>query len=99
MTSLELLRLRMGSTRSWREFHGPLADNYQLSVNRLQGLLCWLKQDPAILKEYDNIIQDQLRSGIIEVVPASKSPKATYLPHYGVVHQDSHNKGACSQEY
>ena len=74
----------------WREFHDPLPDNYQLSVNRLQGLLRRLKQDPAILKEYDDIIQDQLRSGIIEAVPAGESPpKAThYLPHHAVVRRD-----------
>ena len=35
----------------WREFHDPLPDNYQLSVNRLQSLLRRLKQDPTILKE------------------------------------------------
>ena len=36
----------------WREFHDSLPDNYQLSLNRLQGLLRRLKQDPAVLKEY-----------------------------------------------
>ena len=45
----------------WREFHDPLPDNYQLSVNRLQGLLRRLKQEPAVLKEYNDTIQDQLR--------------------------------------
>ena len=36
---------------SCREFRDPFPDNYQLimSVNRLQGLLRRLKQDPAIL--------------------------------------------------
>ena len=74
----------------WKEFHGPLPDNYQLSVNRLQGLLRRLKQDPAILKEYDAIIRDQLRKGIIEAVPTDEAPpRAThYLPHLAVVRRD-----------
>ena len=74
----------------WREFHDPLPDNYQLSINRLQGLLCRLKEDPAVLKEYDDIIHHQLRRGTIEAVPAGKTPpRAThYLPHHAVVHQD-----------
>ena len=42
----------------WREFHDPLPDNHQLSVNRLQGLLWRLKQEPAIFEEYDRIIQE-----------------------------------------
>ena len=41
----------------WKDFYDPLPDNYQLSVNRLQGLLRRLRHDPAILKEYDAIIQ------------------------------------------
>ena len=36
----------------WREFHDPLSDNYQLSLQKLQGLLSQVKQDP--IKEYDN---------------------------------------------
>ena len=30
----------------WKEFHDPLPDNYQLSVNRLHSLLCRLRHDP-----------------------------------------------------
>ena len=74
----------------WKEFHDPLPDNYLLSVNRLQGLLRRLKQDPAILEEYNGIIQDQLRRGIIETVPECKTPLRIthYLPHHAVVRQD-----------
>ena len=64
----------------WREFHDPLPDNYHLSVTRLQGLLRLLRQDPAILKEYDDIVQDQLRKGIIEAVPAAKPAKSANSP-------------------
>ena len=42
----------------WKEEHDPLPDNYQLSSRRLQGLLRCLRQDPALLKEYDTVIQD-----------------------------------------
>lgn len=44
----------------WKEFHEPLADNYQLSVKRLKGLLQRLKHDPEILKEYNWTIEEQL---------------------------------------
>ena len=74
----------------WREFRDPLPDNYQLSVNRLQGLLRRLRQDPAILREYDRIIQDQLTKGIVETVsPDEATPETThYLPHHAVVRRD-----------
>ena len=74
----------------WREFHDPLPDNHQLSANRLQGLLRRLKQEPAILEEYDRINQEQLNEGIIEAVQPDETPLGTvhYLPHHAVVHRD-----------
>ena len=33
----------------WCEYHDPLPDNYELSCQRLRGLLKRLKQEPAIL--------------------------------------------------
>ena len=74
----------------WREFHDSLPDNYQLSLHRLQGLLRRLKQDPAVLKEYDDTIKEQLKKGIIENVSPDRPPegKIHYLPHHAVVRQD-----------
>ena len=40
----------------WREYHDLLLDTYQLSLHQLQGLLRRLRQDPNVLKEYDDII-------------------------------------------
>ena len=74
----------------WKEYHNPLPDNYQLCVTRLKGLLHQLRQDPAILKEYDGIIRDQLEKGIIEAVSTDEQLSGTlhYLPHHAVVCQD-----------
>ena len=74
----------------WRELHDPLPDNRQLSEKRLHGLLRRLKQDPAVLKEHDDTIQDQLSKGVIEAVPPHEEtpPTAHYLPHHAVVRRD-----------
>ena len=74
----------------WKEFHKPLPDNYSLCVKRLKGLLCRLRQNPEILKEYDRVIEDQLMKGIIEAVPDTESQltQSHYLPHHPVVRQD-----------
>ena len=47
-----------------------------------------------MLLEYDNIIREQLRQGIVEYVDDQEKPKPFnsnyhYLPHHGVIHQDS----------
>lgn len=74
----------------WKEFHKTLPDNYQMSLHRLHGLLRRLRQEPSILREYDNIINDQLQKGIIETVPTegSSSNLTHYLPHHAVVRHD-----------
>ena len=74
----------------WREHHEPLPTNYELSLNRLYGLLRRIKQDPEVLLEYDAIIRDQLEKGIVErVQPMEKEPdKIHYLPHHPVIRRD-----------
>ena len=47
-----------------------------------------------MLSEYDNIIREQLRHGIVEYVDKSEKPESFngeyhYLPHHGVIRQDS----------
>ena len=74
----------------WKDFHEPLPDNYSLSVKRWHGLLCRLRQDPDIPKEYDRIISDQPQKRIIEAVPEEEPRPAQvhYLPHHAVVRKD-----------
>ena len=74
----------------WRECHDPLPDHYDLSRRQLCGLLQRLKHEPAILREYNTIIREQLRKGIVEVVSeAADMPGPThYLPHHAVVRRD-----------
>ena len=81
----------------WKDFHEPLPDNYQLSHNRLQGLLHRLKQTPSILCEYDTIIQDQLKEGIVEPV-MDMNPTVSrlhYLPHHAVIRADKTTTKPC----
>ena len=79
----------------WKEdCLSPPSDNYQLCASRLRSLHHKLRQDPELLTEYDNIIQDQLANGIIERVPNKDSnneknaARNHYLPHHAVVRKD-----------
>jgi len=77
----------------WKEFHPPLPDNYSLCANRLQSLIERLRKNPEVLKEYDDVIKDQLSKGIIERVqyPDQNSDEIKnchYLPHHPVIKKD-----------
>ena len=74
----------------WKDNHPTLPDNYQLCHKRLIDLVRRLKQNPVLLAEYDRIIQDQIKKGIVEIVSNSAvdGEKIHYLPHHDVVRQD-----------
>ena len=75
----------------WKESHQVLPDNYHLSLKRLTNLLRRLRQEPNILQEYDSVIKDQLRRGIVEQVtePSTLSvARVHYLPHHCVIRKD-----------
>ncbi|CAO4364538.1 unnamed protein product [Caenorhabditis nigoni] len=67
-----------------------LKDNYPVAIKRLFALLKQL-QNIKDLQAYNEIIQQQLSSGIIEVVPEAEVDTGPhyYIPHRVVVKQDS----------
>ena len=75
----------------WKEPHPLLPDNYELSKGRLFNLLRRLRQSPDILNQYDAVIQDQIKCGIVEVVEAQDSGivgRTHYIPHHAVIRED-----------
>ena len=78
----------------WREHHDILPDNYELSVARLNSTLKRLRKEPELLKEYNNVIEEQLKRGIIEEVKPNLLEPAEvgrihYLSHHAVVRKDA----------
>lgn len=77
---------------TWKIHHQPLPDHFELCRKRLIGLLRRLRQNPQLLSEYNFIIQDQLKNGVVEVVSQPTQvvgDQAHYLPHHGILRQDS----------
>ena len=68
----------------WRQQLKPLPDHYQLSLRRLKELLKRLRQTPDVLQEYDDTIQEHIRTGIVEDVPVDneQTTQVHYLPHH-----------------
>ena len=74
----------------FREEHPLLPDNHTGSVKRLSSLISRLKTNPKLLLEYDNIIQEQIKSGVVEPANDVLVPVGNvhYLPHREVVRED-----------
>jgi hypothetical protein len=66
-------------------------DNYELSCNRLRSMHFKLHKKPELLNEYDQIIKEQLSSGITEKVPEKEikdreHKDVHYIPHHMQLH-------------
>lgn len=69
-----------------------LADNYEIAVKRLSNLIVTLGKGKNLLKQYDDIIQEQLDKGILDKVTPEMDAEAIakgylvyYIPHRVVV--------------
>ena len=74
----------------WKDDRVPENNGYVSCVKRLRQLHTRLKTDRELLKQYDNVIKEQVESGIIEqVLENSASDESVYfLPHHGVIRED-----------
>ena len=76
----------------FKEGHALLSDNFTLSKQRLMSLVKRLKTQPQVLAEYNEILEEQERLGIIETVPvteiAAEVGEVHYLPHRAVIRKD-----------
>ena len=66
----------------WQEGHENLPSNYELSLARLKFQVRKLKKEPAMLEEYDSVITEQIKSGVIEKVSdEDESATVHYISH------------------
>ena len=73
---------------SWKPNHPDLPTIEAESKRRLDNLVKRLKRS-GTYEQYDEIIQDQLKQGVIETAPPNPTKKEFYIPHKGVAKQDA----------
>ena len=78
----------------WKENHPNIPNHLSLCENRLRSLQRRFNFDPELFQEYDKIIKEQLRFGILEPVSDinhsdAGKPVIHYLPHHGVIRKES----------
>ena len=76
----------------WRDNHPAIANDYELyCVNRLKSLQRKLLKRPELIREYNQIIEEQLSKGTVEEVATEKDNEnedVHYLPHHAVIRRD-----------
>ena len=72
----------------WKAGHPSLPNNQKGSLVRLSNLVKKLQKVTSHLDEYDKIIQDQLKEGIVERVrDETQGERDCYLPHKAVIRE------------
>ena len=70
--------------------HPPLKDNTTSAKARLGRLLKKMERDPDSLRQYHNIIQDQINQGIVEPAPdVPTGDNVFYLLHRPVIKESA----------
>ena len=72
----------------WKGDHPPLPSNKANSLKRLGSLVQRLKKTEK-LNAYDSIIQDQLKTGVVEEAEQPATGKEFYLPHRAVMRESA----------
>ncbi len=72
------------ATLHWKAEHQNLPTNEKGSLRRLSNLVKRLERK-GTYRDYDNVIQEQLRDGIIEAAPKESAKKEFYIPHKEIV--------------
>ena len=87
--SFDSAQNRYCATLPWNSLHLH-STNYEVCLTRLHYLRDRLQKNGSLLQEYQSTFDEQLKSGIIEVVPNSEEgiQNCFFLPHHGVIRQD-----------
>ena len=75
----------------FKEDHDLLPDNFALCKSRLVSLLRRLSVKPDVSRQYNDVIREQLKQGIIEPVDQGTTNgvgKVHYIPHHEVIRVD-----------
>ena len=73
----------------WKHEHEPLQSSEHGSLRRLENLTKKLQREPDVLTQYDQIIQDQLETGIVERVTSEPAGGEFYIPHKPVIRESA----------
>ena len=91
VSEVEFVKGRYQVRLPFKEDHELLPDNLVLCKSRLMSLLKRLSLKPDVSRHYNDVIQEQLKQGIVEPVEQGTNNgvgKVHYIPHHEVIRVD-----------
>ena len=91
VSEVEFVEGRYQVRLPFKEDHDLLPDNFSLCKSRLVSLLRHLSVKPDVSRQYNDVIREQLKQGIIEPVHQGTTNgvgKVHYIPHHEVIRVD-----------
>ena len=79
---------RYSFTWPWKKEKPDLPENHGLALERLKSLINRMKRNPDLVEKYTEIIEEQSKRGIIEIVSPKVQQNNTikqYIPHHAVI--------------
>ena len=78
----------------WKANHPALPTNEMGNRRRLEQLIKKLRRD-GNYDVYNDVIEEQLQGGVIEIAPSAPTGREYYIPHKGVIKQDAEITKLC----
>ena len=76
----------------WKDDKSCLPENREMAFGRLKSLVNKLRNHPQLVDKYDEIIQNQLKLGVIEKVTSNtKETTKHYIPHHPVINPEKNS--------
>ncbi|XP_067030907.1 uncharacterized protein [Acropora muricata] len=88
VSEVEFVEIRYRVRLPFKEDHDHLPDNFASYKSRLVSLLRCLSVKPDVSRQYNDVIREQLKQGIIEAVDQGTTDsvgKVHYIPHHEVI--------------
>ena len=95
--SIKMIDKRYEVSWPWKLSKYELSSNHSLAESRLNSLVMKLSKLQHIMQKYDDIIRQQLKYGIVEIVDSSaeymenNTVVTHYLPHHSVISKNGDN--------
>ncbi|GBM17523.1 hypothetical protein AVEN_198026-1 [Araneus ventricosus] len=69
----------------WKSEMGQLENNFEVTLRRFKNLRNRLNRNPEIFEQYKNVIEEQIKEGIVEECSQEITESSYFMPHREII--------------